>query len=106
MYDKVDQEYLRIEQGDYSFYEKLKAELVKKGCVKSEADPCAFHKKNMIVLCYLCDCLLFAQDKQLITELLMSLQEDFICTADGEADRHLGVEIRNVDDEKLTLRQP
>ena len=95
-----------LKQGGYNFYEKSKAELIKRGCVQSEADPCAFYKKNVIVLCYADDCLLIAQDKHLITELLTSLQEDFTCTDEGEVDGCLDVEIRKIDDGKIALRQP
>ena len=71
----------------------------------SEADPCAFHKKGAIVLCYVDDCLLFAQEQKDIDELITSLKEDFDCTGEGEADGCLGVETRS-EDGKMTLRQP
>ena len=61
-----------LKQEGYNFYGKLKAELIKRGHIQSEADPCAFYKNNIIVLYYADDWLLFAQDKKLITELLMS----------------------------------
>ena len=60
-----------LKQGGYNFCEKLKAELIKRGHAQSETDPCVFNNKNIIVLCYVDDYLLFAQDNQLIMELLM-----------------------------------
>ena len=46
--------------------------------------------KNSIVLCHADDYLLFAQDKKLIDELFMPLEEDFTCTDKDEADGCLG----------------
>ena len=48
-----------LKQGRYNFYEKLKSELEKRDFIQSAADPFAFFKKGIIVLCYVDDCLLF-----------------------------------------------
>ena len=50
-----------LRQGGHNFHEKLKAELTsaKRGYMQSEADPCAFYKKGIIILYYVDDCLLF-----------------------------------------------
>lgn len=96
-----------LKQGGYNFHEKLKAELTssKRGFIQSESDPCAFYKKGIIVLCYVDDCLIFAQDSKAIDDLYHSLKEDFICTDEGEADGYLGVEIKS-EDGIMTLKQP
>ena len=66
--------------------------------MQSEADPCAFYKKVIFVLCRVDDCLTFAQQQKSIDESLMSLKEDFICNDEGKSDGHLGVEIRSEDE--------
>ena len=76
-----------------------------RGFIQSSADPCAFYKKGIIVLFYVDDCLLFAQEQKDIDELIVSLQQDFNCTDKGEADRYLGVKIKS-EDRKMTLKQP
>jgi len=97
-----------LRQGGYNFYEKLKNELTseKREFIQSNIDPCIFYKQGIIVLCYVDDCLIFAQEDRLIDELFISLQEDFLCTDEGEADGYLGVEIRKDDDGVLNLKQP
>ena len=77
----------------------------KRGFVQSTADSCAFYKKRIIVLCYVDNCLLFAQDKQLIDDLFALLKEDFLYTNKGEADRYLRVKIKT-EDRQMTLKQP
>ena len=85
----------------------MKAELTstKRGFIQLEADPCVFYKKGIIVLCYVDDCLLFAQEQKDIDELIASLKQDFNCTDEGEADRYLRVKIKS-EDGKMTLKQP
>ena len=96
-----------LKQGRHNFYEKLRSELInpKRGFVQSQSDPCVFYKKGVIVLCYVDNCLTFAQDKQSVNNLISSLQEDFLCTDEGPADGHLGVEIKS-SEEGMTLKQP
>ena len=48
---------------------------------------------------------MFAQDCELIENLLLSLKEDFLCADGGPADGCLGVEIKSTDGQ-LTLKQP
>ena len=96
-----------LKQRGCNFYIKLRSELLnpKRGFVQSQSDPCVFYKKGIIVLCYVDDCLMFSQDKQSVNNLISSLQEDFLCTDEGPADGHLGVEIK-ASEEGMTLKQP
>merc|ERR1719416_376907 len=63
-----------LRQGGYNFYEKLKNELTseKREFIQSNIDPCIFYKQGIIVLCYVDDCLIFAQEDRLIDELFIS----------------------------------
>ena len=56
-----------------------------------------FIQKGAIVICYVDNCLLFAQTSKLSKELFASLNEDFLCADEVEADGHLGVEIKTTD---------
>ena len=94
-----------LKQGGYNFYEKLKYELLRRDFIMSEVDPCIFYKKGIIVLTYVDDCLIFAQDSSLVTDFYNSLQKDFNCTDEGEADGYLGVEIKK-NNSTITLKQP
>ena len=49
--------------------------------------------------------MLFAQEQNDIDALTHSLKQDFNCTDEGEADGHLGVEIKS-EDGNMTLKQP
>ena len=88
-----------LRQGGCNFYERLKTELTstKRGFIQSESDPCDFHRKGIIVLCYAYDCLTFAHDQKLIDKLIMHLKGFLLCTDEGEADRNFGVEIKSKD---------
>ena len=43
------------------------------------------------------DCLTFAQDDELIENLISSLKEDFLRADEGPTDGHLGFEIKPTD---------
>ena len=49
-----------LKQGGYNFHEKLKSELETHDFIQSITNLCAFLNKCIIVLCHVCDCLLFA----------------------------------------------
>ena len=90
-------------QGGRKFYEKLKSELEKRGHVQSASDSRIFFKKGIIVLYCEYNCLLFAQNRKLSNEIFAYLKENFLCTDEGEAYGHLGVEI-NAEDGTITLK--
>ena len=81
------------------FYEKFKDELTsaKRWFIQSKVDACVFHRKDIISLCCVDDCLMFARYQKLIDKLIMSLKECFLCADEGEADGCLGVEIKSKD---------
>ena len=65
------------QEGHVVFFEKLRDELTstKRGFIQSEADPCAFHRKGIIVLFHECDCLTFASSEKSIDKLIVSLKK-------------------------------
>ena len=102
---KILKNFHGLKQGGHDFHKKIKSDVVKYGNAQSHADPCAFHKKNAIVLHRADDYLLLAQDKKLIQDLLSWLQEDFSWNDEGFSDGCIGANTK-YEDGKMILNQP
>ena len=63
------------------------------GFVQSNFDPCVFIKKNMIILSYVDDYLIFTQDKKLIINLIKELAKEFKFNNKGLVSNYLGMKI-------------
>ena len=92
-----------------NWYDCLKKGLEHRGFKESVSDPCVFMKKGMIVLFYIDECILIADDKSLIQQFIHSLKhgiEKFDFTDEGLMDKYLGVEIKKLDGNEFILHQP
>ena len=86
--------------------------MIKKGLVdidftQSEADPCMFLKKDMVVVLYVDD--IIVVEKQEIEDLYLSLKEGnehFKLTKEGKIDKYLGVELVDTGQGSFEARQP
>lgn len=99
-----------LKQASFNWHNKLKSALEERGFVESLSDPCVFIGKNMVVLCYVDDCILIGKDANAIPEFMNSLEqgpENFKFTDEGSMSSYLGVDISRHDDEDgFTLSQP
>ena len=99
-----------LKQASANWYDMLKKGLHLRGFQESVADPCVFLRDNMIVLCYVDDCILLSPEKGVIDEFLVSLKngpEKFVFTDEGSIERYLGVEITKLaDGSGFTMTQP
>jgi len=99
-----------LKQASANWYDMLKKGLQRRGFQESVADPCVFLRENMIILCYVDDCILLSPKKEIIDEFLISLKhgpEQFIFTDEGNIERYLGVEVTRLDDGSgFTMTQP
>ena len=99
-----------LKQASANWYDMLKKGLQRRGLQESVADPCVFLRDNLIVLCYVDDCILLSPKKEIIDEFLVSLKhgpEQFIFTDEGDIERYLGVEVTRLDDDSgFKMTQP
>ena len=66
-------------------------------------------KKGMIISCYVDDCILISDKKQMLNDFIHSLKngvEKFEFTDEGPIDKYLGVEIEKLNGSEFILRQP
>ena len=99
-----------LKNASLNWHNKLKAALEDRGFVESLSDPCVFISKNMIVLCYVDDCILISKEKTTIANFITSLKngtEKFDFTDEGSMSTYLGVDINHLPDSKgFVLSQP
>ena len=80
-----------------------------RGFKQSKIDACLYYKKGMIVLTYVVDCIIVANKMRDIDNFVKSMQngkENFILTDEGDIDKFLGIEIKQLDDKRFELKQP
>jgi hypothetical protein len=57
--------------------------LEKIGFSQSDVDQCIFYRGNIIVICYVDDCLIFTKQESEATALISELKKTFILTDEG-----------------------
>ena len=78
--------------------------MIKRELIQSDANPYVFYKKEIAVLSYVDDSLIFTEQKLTIDELFLSLSKKCLFTNEGEAGGFIGVEtLKNEDG--FTLKQ-
>jgi hypothetical protein len=81
--------------------------LLKLGFRQSATDKCLFLRDDCILVVYVDDCLIFAQQDETITNLINALSADFLLQDEGDVNAFLGVQIhRDMSSETITLTQP
>ncbi len=87
------------------FFQYLTKHLVKQGLTASAFDPCLFIGKNLIVVIYVDDILIYGRTAAEIDALIVDLQKDDISlNKEGTAEGYLGVDI-GMEGGKVILRQ-
>ena len=79
----------------------LRTGLKSQGFKESVVDPYVFLRNNMIVLCYVDDCILLSPSKGVIEEFILSLKngpENFVFSDEGAIYTYLGVKFSKLDD--------
>ena len=95
-----------LRQAGNNWFDKLRGSLASRGFQQSSVDPCLFIRRDLILVVYVDDCLLFAKDDRTLDSFVLSLQEEFVLTCDGDVGAFLGIAIvRNVKGH-LELTQP
>jgi len=97
-----------LKQARLSWYKTLRDHL-QQGFKQSESDLCFFHQGELILVCYVDDCLIFAHQKDDVNKLIATLQENFVLTDEGDITMFLGIQVEkwdNKEKEGLQLSQP
>jgi hypothetical protein len=82
-----------LRQAGLNWFETLKNHLLSIGFKQSIIDPCCFIKDDLILLCYVNDCLIFCHDNSKIDSLIQNLRETFILSNKGDVAAYLGVDV-------------
>lgn len=89
-----------------TWFEHLKAGLIKWGWRTSEIDSCLFTKDGIILVVYVHDAILISPDKTKITTEIESLKQEFVLTDDGKLQDYLGTRFTKHPDGSIELSQP
>ena len=88
----------------------LKSNLSGQNFTQSKVDPCAFYRRDCIVLCYVDDCVLVSRNTKkidFIVKSLIDVPEKYLLIDEGTIQNYLGVEIKPGPNEgEFELRQP
>ena len=103
---KLQKNLYGLKQARYNWFEFLKTGLEKRDFIQSKIDPCVWFRKEMVLVTYVDDCLIFCKEKEQADELIKSLQKDYSLTDEGDVSTYLGVEISKNDDNSIKLSQP
>jgi len=108
---KLKKSFYGLKQARLNWFLHLQDSLLNRGFSQSELDPCLFYSEKVIILIYVDDAILFAKDKSDIDAVLQSLETDFNFTNEGDFETYLGVQVKQLDNDKngksrLSLTQP
>jgi hypothetical protein len=82
-----------LRQAGLNWFDTLKDHLISVGFRQSIIDPCCFIKDDLIILCYVDDCLIFCHDSSKIDSLIQNLCANLILSDEGDVAAYLGVDV-------------
>ena len=95
-----------MRQSPRYFFGYLSDKLQGQGLRPSELDPCLFYGKDLLVISYIDDLLIYAKRREDITDLIQRLKDDHVnIREEGTAEGYLGLQVER-DGRKVTLSQP
>jgi len=95
-----------LKQAGNNWFDKLRESLLSRGFCQSSIDPCLFIRKDIILIVYVNDCLLFAKSDAFLDSFVTSLQSEFNLTCDGDVGAFLGLQLTRTSTGSLELNQP
>jgi len=95
-----------LHQAGNNWFDKLCDSLVSRGFYQSSIDPCLFIRKDIILIVYVDDCLLFAKHDTTLDSFVNSLKSEFNLTCEGDVGAFLGIQLTRSSNGQLTLTQP
>ena len=102
---KLNRFLYRMRDSPRFFFKYLSERLARQGLVPSNFDPCLFLSKDLIVLCYVDDLLVYAKTDEAIDNFVKGMvEEDVLLRKEDTAEGFLGVDIKR-NGNKTTLTQ-
>ena len=95
-----------LRQAGANWYDTLKTTLLSHGFQQSTVDPCLFLRKDLILVLYVDDCLLFARTDAVLDDFLSKLKSTFSLTSEMDVGAFLGIDIIRNPDGFMELTQP
>ena len=98
-----------LKQSNYNFYKKLSAALEAYKIFPCSSNRCVYVSKNLILVVYINDILIFSKEKiwiDIFVKLLFKGDEKFELTDEGSIDKYLGLKIAEKQDRTYKLKQP
>ena len=83
----------------------LLAGLKSRGFKPSTIDPCLYIKDDILCLVYVDDTIFFAQNDEIINDMISDLQTDFDLTDEGDVEAFLGIKFKQ-NNHEITMSQP
>ena len=99
-----------LHQSPLNFFRRLKNALLNQGFKQSDSDPCLFISNEVICVCYVDDCLLFAREQKAIDQVISSLQDKtkpdrLLLSVEDDVAGFLGILMTKKEDGTIKLNQ-
>jgi len=94
-----------LQQAGNNWFDKLHDSLLSRGFRQSSIDPCLFIQKDLILILYVDDCLLFAKEDATLEHFITSLQSEFNLTCAGDVGEFFGIQFTRTLNGNLELTQ-
>jgi hypothetical protein len=82
-----------LRQAGLNRFETLKQHLYSIGFAQSSIDPCCFIRDDLVLLCYVDDCLIFCPDDANITKVVSELKQQFCLEDQGYVATYLVIDV-------------
>ena len=83
-----------LKQAGLNWFDTLRTHLISIGFKQSTTDPCCFYRGNLILICYVDDCLIFCHDEAKIDKFVNELHSKFTLTDEGDVATYLGIDVK------------
>ena len=103
---KLLQNLYGLKDAGAAWFKHLKNGLLKRGFTQSNVDPCLFHKKDLILITYVDDCIVISPDDKLIDDWVEDMKKDYALEDEGDINAYLGINITRPDTKTFKLNQP
>lgn len=95
-----------LRQAGNNWFDKLRDSLLARGFRQSSIDPCLFVRKDLILVVYVDDCLIFARADTTLDDFVTSLRSDFNLTCEGDVGAFLGIQFTRTSTGQMQMTQP
>ncbi len=106
---KLNKSLYGIKQASLNWFEKLKQGLIDCGFHPSAINPCLYLKKGMIIITYIDDCIIASNSMKDFNIFVRSMKDGpkgYVLTDEGDINKFLGIEIKEITTNKFNLSQP